>query len=104
MVVVGRRVGLLVDGADLELSGIYFSPNGVGLAHCLGGLDGLRLLVFHVFGGGVIVGRVRGSELHEVGFDEGVDVAVHDGLDVGGLVSCAVVFGASVVEDVASDL
>ena len=45
-----------------------------------------------------------GAELHEVGFDEVVDFAVHHAGDVAGLVVGAVVFDAAVVHDVAAYL
>jgi hypothetical protein len=45
-----------------------------------------------------------GGKLHEIGFDEWVEVAVHDAVDVGCLPVGAVVFDTTVVEDVAAYL
>ena len=46
----------------------------------------------------------RARELHEVGFDEAVEIAVHNSVYVGGLESGAVVFDAAVVENIAAYL
>ena len=47
---------------------------------------------------------VLAGEFHKEGFDEAFEVTVHDAVDVGGLVVCAVVFHTAVVEHVAADL
>lgn len=47
---------------------------------------------------------VGSGKLHEVCFDEAVDLAVHDRIDIRSLIARAVIFHSSVVEDVASDL
>lgn len=44
------------------------------------------------------------GEFHEEGFDEAVEFAVHHGVYIGGLESCAVVFDATVVEHIRTDL
>ena len=43
-------------------------------------------------------------ELHQVGLDELVDISVHDSGDISGLVACAVILHAAIIEDVAADL
>lgn len=66
----------------------------------------IRFVLFFVVIG-IYVDMVNGQELfvlHEVGFDEAVDFAVEDGIDVGCLVVGSVVLYASVVEDVATYL
>ena len=45
-----------------------------------------------------------GAELHEVGLDEGVDLAVHHRVDVRRLATRAVILHTAVVEDVGADL
>ena len=47
---------------------------------------------------------VLSCEFHQVGLDELIDISVHDGSDIRGLVARAVVFHAAVIEDVAADL
>ena len=44
------------------------------------------------------------GELHEVGFDETVDLAVHDAIHVAGLEIRAVVLYTLVIEDIRTDL
>ena len=44
------------------------------------------------------------AKFHQISLQEGIDVAVHDALYVGGLIIGAVVFHTAVVEDVATDL
>ena len=44
------------------------------------------------------------GEFHEEGFYEAVEFAVHHGVYIGGLESCAVVFDATVVEHIRTDL
>ena len=44
------------------------------------------------------------SKFHQVRLEEFVDIAVHNALNVGGLVVGSVVFHAAVVEDVGTDL
>ena len=46
----------------------------------------------------------RSAVLHQVGLDEAIDLAVHHGRDIGGLVARAVVLDAAVIEDVAAYL
>ena len=41
---------------------------------------------------------------HQIGFDEISDIAIHDSLYIGGLVSGAMVFYAAIVKDVTADL
>jgi hypothetical protein len=41
---------------------------------------------------------------HKIGLDEGVDVAIHNGLHGGGLMACAVVLHTPVVEDIGANL
>ena len=41
---------------------------------------------------------------HQIGFDEISDIAIHDSLYIGGLVSGAMVFYTAVVKDVTADL
>lgn len=41
---------------------------------------------------------------HQIGFDEISDIAIHDSLYIGGLVSRTMVFYAAVVKDVTADL
>ena len=52
----------------------------------------------------VVCGGLFATELHEIGFDEVVYLAIHYARDIGGLVVGAVVFDATVVEDVAAYL
>ena len=47
---------------------------------------------------------VLSCELHQVGLDEFVDISVHNGGDIRGLVACAVVLHAAIIKDVATDL
>jgi len=47
---------------------------------------------------------LRGGKLHEVGFDESIEVAVHDSVDIRSLIVGAVVLHASVVKHVAAYL
>lgn len=47
---------------------------------------------------------VGSGKLHEVCFDEAVDLTVHDRIDIRSLIARAVIFHSSVVEDVAPDL
>ena len=47
---------------------------------------------------------VGSGKFHEVCFDEAVDLAVHDRIDIRSLIARAVIFHSSVVEDVAPDL
>ena len=42
--------------------------------------------------------------LHQVGFDETIQIAIHDGCNIRGLIACAVILNAPIVEDVATYL
>ena len=44
------------------------------------------------------------GELHQVSLDELINISVHDGSDIRGLVACTVVLHAAVIEDVATYL
>ena len=44
------------------------------------------------------------GELHKVGFDKAIDVAVHHSIDIGGLIVGAMVFDTAVVEDIGANL
>ena len=43
-------------------------------------------------------------EFHEVSFDESIEVAVHDGIDVGCLVVGTVVLDTAVVKDIGAEV
>ena len=42
--------------------------------------------------------------LHQVGFDETIQIAIHDSRDIRGLIACAVILDTPIIEDVATYL
>ena len=50
------------------------------------------------------LGSLLGGELHQIGFDEVIDLPVHHSSDIGGLVACTVVLHTTIIEDIASYL